>query len=98
MIGVSALAPNDGTVFAGVLDVGCRAFKGGLTNTTHFVVGVPTPLRDAVVSLDADPKPRRGGTRVGPCRSSRDGRPRTVRRGGGSVRAFATRHDDDDGG
>jgi hypothetical protein len=51
---MSTLAPNNRTVFPGILDTGSGPFKGKLTNTTHIIVGIPTPVRHAVKALNTD--------------------------------------------
>lgn len=53
MKGVSALSPNDRTIFAGIFGARRRALKGGLTNAADIVVGVPRPLSDGVQAFDA---------------------------------------------
>lgn len=47
-------APHHGAVFARILDTRRSSFKGRLTDTTNIIVGVPTPLRNAVKALDGN--------------------------------------------
>lgn len=51
---MAALAPNHGTVLAGVLDARADALEGGLADAADVVGAVPRPRRDAVVAPEAD--------------------------------------------
>jgi hypothetical protein len=51
---VQTAPPHDWTMIARQGYSGRRSFKRRLTNAAHVVVGVPTPLSDAVKSLNMD--------------------------------------------
>lgn len=55
---MATISPNNWAVFPGIFDSRSRSLEGDLTDSAHFIVGVPGPGSHGVKSFDAKPDAR----------------------------------------